>query len=61
MNFLSDWLISHIKKSDMKYDPFLNERGVMWDTGAGRMKETGAWKMTLLRPHKRVASRQIMG
>ena len=28
MRFLSDWLIEHIKRSDKKYGPFLNERGV---------------------------------
>ncbi|OEU64175.1 MAG: hemerythrin [Desulfobacterales bacterium S5133MH16] len=28
MNFLSDWLVGHIKGSDKKYAPFLKERGV---------------------------------
>lgn len=28
MKFLSNWLIGHIKASDRKYGPFLNERGL---------------------------------
>jgi len=28
IKFLSDWLVAHIKGSDKKYGPFLNERGV---------------------------------
>jgi hemerythrin len=28
MNFLSNWLISHIKGSDKRFGPFLNERGL---------------------------------
>ncbi|OGP53639.1 MAG: hemerythrin [Deltaproteobacteria bacterium RBG_13_52_11] len=28
IRFLSDWLVEHIKRSDKKYGPFLNERGV---------------------------------
>lgn len=28
MSFLSDWLNSHIKGSDMKYSKFLNDKGV---------------------------------
>jgi hemerythrin len=28
MDFLKDWLISHIKDSDKKYGPFLNEKGL---------------------------------
>lgn len=28
MNFLSDWLKKHIKGSDKKYGPFLNENGL---------------------------------
>jgi hemerythrin len=28
MNFLSNWLVNHIKDSDKKYGPFLNERGL---------------------------------
>ena len=28
MNFLSNWLVEHIKGSDKKYGPFLNERGL---------------------------------
>ena len=28
MKFLSDWLVEHIKGSDKKFSPFLNERGV---------------------------------
>jgi len=28
MDFLTDWLINHIMKSDMQYIAFLNERGV---------------------------------
>lgn len=28
MNFLSDWLRSHIKGSDMQYSPFLNAKGL---------------------------------
>ena len=29
MNFLSDWLQTHIKGSDKKYQPFLNAKGLM--------------------------------
>ena len=28
MNFLSDWLRTHIKGSDKKYGPFFNEKGL---------------------------------
>jgi hemerythrin len=28
MNFLGDWLRSHIKGSDMNYSPFLNNKGL---------------------------------
>ena len=28
MNFLSHWLVGHIKGSDKKYGPFFNERGL---------------------------------
>jgi hemerythrin len=28
MTFLSNWLVEHIKKSDKRYGPYLNERGV---------------------------------
>ena len=28
MNFLSDWLQTHIKGTDKKYGPFLNEKGL---------------------------------
>jgi len=28
IQFLSDWLVAHIKGSDKKYGPFLTERGV---------------------------------
>jgi hemerythrin len=28
MNFLCNWLVDHIKGSDKKYGPFLNERGI---------------------------------
>lgn len=28
LNFLKDWLTSHIMGSDKKYGPFLNERGI---------------------------------
>ena len=28
MNFLSQWLVSHIKGSDKKYGPFLKQRGL---------------------------------
>jgi len=28
LNFLSNWLLTHIKGTDKKYTPFLNERGV---------------------------------
>ena len=28
MNFLCNWLVGHIKGSDKKYGPFLNDRGV---------------------------------
>jgi len=28
VNFLADWLVGHIKGSDKKYTPFLNERGI---------------------------------
>ena len=28
MNFLADWLVHHIKGSDMRYGRFLNERGI---------------------------------
>ena len=28
MNFLRDWLINHIQKSDHEYGPWLNEHGV---------------------------------
>ena len=29
MNFLSNWLVEHIKGSDKKFGPFLNERGLV--------------------------------
>ncbi len=29
MNFLKNWLIQHIQGADMKYSPFLKEKGVM--------------------------------
>lgn len=28
LNFLSSWLVTHIKGTDKKYGPYLNERGV---------------------------------
>lgn len=28
IKFLSDWLVAHIKGSDKRYGPYLNERGV---------------------------------
>ena len=28
MKFLQDWLNKHIKGTDMKYSPFLNEKGI---------------------------------
>jgi hemerythrin len=28
LNFLSSWLVDHIKGTDKKYGPFLNERGI---------------------------------
>lgn len=28
LNFLSSWLVEHIKGTDTKYGPYLNERGV---------------------------------
>jgi hemerythrin len=28
LNFLSNWLVTHIKGTDKKYGPFLNERGI---------------------------------
>jgi len=29
LNFLSTWLVEHIKGTDKKYGPYLNERGVV--------------------------------